>query len=205
MLNNALQNNNLINTCIVFFSLEGCKSAWGNVSDMYNHLTTSKMKHNRNYLNKFYGIGQLTINVIFKKSRELFDKEIEDNKGEIKVEIKQVMNLKKYMEIKNRPRDWTEKKAKRSREVPKSDLTHYKLPTMYEKVTHTFEVINKLQSQMQLILESLQNLSTTPEIIWQSAINQLKRCLSQCDTMLDIFSRHTYLLTTRSMRYEKLL
>ena len=76
---------------------------------------------------------------------------------------------------------------------------------MYERVTHTFEVINKLQSQMQLILESLQNLSTTPEIIWQSAINQLKRCLSQCDTMLDIFSRHTYLLTTRSMRFKKLL
>jgi len=54
---------------------------------------------------------------------------------------------------------------------------------------------------MQLIMESLQY-ETTPEIIWQSAFNLLNRCVSQCDAMLNIFSRNTYLLT--SERFEEI-
>jgi ribosomal protein S15P/S13E len=36
-------------------SLEGCKSAWGDAEEMYNHLVGNKMKHNKNYLQNVEG------------------------------------------------------------------------------------------------------------------------------------------------------
>ena len=54
-------------------SLEGCKSAWGSASIMYNHLTSNKNKHNRSYLTKYYEIPNLTVDQIFNKSCQVFE------------------------------------------------------------------------------------------------------------------------------------
>ena len=110
-LKNLFQNKDPQYTC----SLTGCKSAWGSASEMYNHLTSSKNKHNRNYLNKFYQIANLTVDQIFNQSRIIFDEKKEENNGRVNYNIKQISNQKEYSELKNRPLNWLEAKDKRSR------------------------------------------------------------------------------------------
>ena len=82
---------------------------------MYNHLTSSKNKHNRNFLNKFYQIANLTVDQIFNQSRIIFDEKKEENNGRVNYNIKQISNQKEYSELKNRPLNWSEAKDKRSR------------------------------------------------------------------------------------------
>lgn len=84
-------------------SLEVCKSAWGTASEIYNHLTTNKNKHNRRYLEKFYDIPNLTLDQIFNKSRQVFDEKKAKNNGKFDYHIKQITNVKEYSELKNRP------------------------------------------------------------------------------------------------------
>ena len=95
--------------------LEGCKSAWGSASEMYNHLTSSKNKHNRNYLQKFYEIPNLTVDQIFNKSRQVFDEKKAKNNEKVDFHIKQISNTKDYSELKNRPLTWSEKNDRRKK------------------------------------------------------------------------------------------
>ena len=96
-------------------SLQGCKSAWGSASEMYNHLTSNKNKHNKNYLQKYYEIPNLTVDQVFNKSREVFDEKKAKNNNRVDVNIKQISNQKEYKELKNRPLTWSEKTAKREK------------------------------------------------------------------------------------------
>jgi len=175
-------------------SLDGCKSAWGSASEMYNHLTSSKNKHNRNYLQKFYEIPNLTVDQIFNKSRQVFDEKKEKNNEQVEFHIKQISNRSDYSELKNRPLTWSEKNDRRKKEKPQSDLQHYKMPTKEEKAKNTFEAFDTLQTQMQLCLEQLQNPMTT-----ESFVEKLKmlmdRSIYQCDVMFAIFSRNSSLMT----------
>ena len=117
-------------------SLEGCKSAWGSASIMYNHLTSNKNKHNRSYLTKYYEIPNLTVDQIFNKSRQVFEEKKTENNNRVDVNIKQVSNRKQYSKVtlqysdlhKNRSSNWSEKTARREKEKPQSDLTHYWKP-----------------------------------------------------------------------------
>ena len=77
--------------------------------------------------------------------------------------VKQVSNTKEYSELRKRPSNWSEKNERRSKESPKSDLTFYNIPSKEEKAQSTFEAFDMLQTQMQLILEQLQN-PFTPEV-----------------------------------------
>jgi hypothetical protein len=174
------------------FSLEGCKSAWGNVDDMYNHLITKRMTHNRNYLKKFHGIGNLTKDIIFNKSRELFDREreIDECNGIIEVKLKQIIGHEEYFKIKNRPRDWTEKGAKRLKEVPESDLTHYNVPSESEKASKCFATFEILQIQLQTVLEEIQKAGTASGKLK----NLFNLSINQCEIMLQIFKRNTDLI-----------
>jgi len=175
-------------------SLEGCKSAWGSASEMYNHLTSSKNKHNRSYLTKYYEIPNLTVDQIFNKSLKVFEDKKTENNNRVDVNIKQVSNSKQYKELKNRDLNWSEKTARREKEKPQSDLTHYKIPSKEEKARSTFEAFDTLQTQMQLVLEQLQNPSTSEETAGRLKI-QMDRCVYQCDTMFAIFKRNSSLMS----------
>jgi hypothetical protein len=105
------QNKDPMYTC----SLEGCKSAWGSASEMYNHLTSNKNKHNRSYLTKYYEIPNLTVDQIFNKSLQVFEEKKTENNNRVDVNIKQVSNSKQYKELKNRDLNWSEKTARREK------------------------------------------------------------------------------------------
>ena len=85
------------------------------------------------------------------------------------------------------------------REVPKSDLTHYKIPSIDERAKTTFEAFDTLQTQMNLILEELQKPSTT-ESRAERLKAQFDRCIYQCDIMFAIFSRNTSLMTENRLQ-----
>ena len=80
------------------------------------------------------------------------------------------------------------------RDVPQSDLTHYKIPSVDERAKSTFEAFDNLQTQMNLVLEELQKPSTT-ESRAERLKMQFDRCIYQCDIMFAIFSRNTLLMT----------
>ena len=150
------------------------------------------MTHNRNYLKKFHGIGNLTKDIIFNKSRELFDRkrEIDECNGIIEVNLKEIIGHEEYFKIKNRPRDWTEKRAKRLKEVPESDLTHYQVPSQLEKASKSFVTFEILQIHLQSLLEEIQKAGTASGKL-KSLFNL---SISQCEIMLQIFKRNTDLI-----------
>ena len=82
---------------------------------MYNHLTSTKNKHNRNYLQKFYEIPNLTVEQVFNKSRQVFEEKKTKNNEQVDFYIKQVSNRSEYSELKNRPLTWSEKNEKRKK------------------------------------------------------------------------------------------
>ena len=84
---------------------------------MYNHLTSSKNKHNRSYLTKYYEIPNLTVDQIFNKSLQVFEEKKTENNNRVDVNIKQVSNSKQYKELKNRDLNWSEKTARREKWV----------------------------------------------------------------------------------------
>ena len=84
---------------------------------MYNHLTSSKNKHNRSYLTKYYEIPNLTVDQIFNKSLKVFEEKKTENNNRVDVNIKQVSNSKQYKELKNRDLNWSEKTARREKWV----------------------------------------------------------------------------------------
>jgi len=94
-------------------SLTGCKSAWGTSDDMYNH--TIKPKHHRNYFKQCYPddsrIAGLSNADILSKATEEEEKRggyEERDYGVIVVK----MDYALYKELRDRPDDWSEKKAK---------------------------------------------------------------------------------------------
>lgn len=159
------------------------------------------MTHNHNYLKKFHGIGNLTKDIIFNKSRELFDRErgIEDCNGIIEAKLKRIIGHEEYFMIKNRPRDWTERGAKRLKEVPESDLTHYEVPSELEKASKSFQTFDILQIHLKLLLEEIQKAGTASGKLK----NLFNLSIKQCEIMLQIFKRNPYLII--SSRLEQII
>ena len=157
---------------------------------MFNHLTSNKNKHNRNFLQKFNHIPtSLTVDQVFNSSRNVFDEEKKKNHGRIDIELKQISNKKDYLEIKHRRLDWTEDKAKRIKEEPGSDLSHYERPSDGDLKKNTFEAFDKLQTQLGLVLEKLENCGDD-EDIFEKYSEQFLNAQVQCKTMILIIASH---------------
>eukprot|EP00088_Acartia_fossae_P033515 TRINITY_DN3430_c0_g1_i13.p1 TRINITY_DN3430_c0_g1~~TRINITY_DN3430_c0_g1_i13.p1 ORF type:complete len:495 (-),score=132.26 TRINITY_DN3430_c0_g1_i13:183-1667(-) len=95
--------------------MEGCKSAWGNSDDMFNHI--KKDKHIRNYFNMKYPddtrVNSLNKNELMKFALEHTLKENIFSPAQRPYDTMiQVPDLERYKEIENRPRDWSEKRQK---------------------------------------------------------------------------------------------
>lgn len=93
--------------------LDGCKSAWGTSDDLYNHVI--KQKHLRNYFKKCYpgekNLDGLTKDQILVKASELEEESGGPDKRDYD-DISVVKDYDKYVELRDRPDDWSEKKAK---------------------------------------------------------------------------------------------
>ena len=93
-------------------SLDGCKSAWGTSDDMYNHVI--KQKHLKNFFKKQYPederISGWNNATILEKACAEQEEQGGDEERDYTV-IMQVRDEEKYRELRNRPDDWSEKKA----------------------------------------------------------------------------------------------
>jgi len=95
--------------------LDGCKSAWGNSDDMFNHV--KKEKHIRNFFRSIYPedtrVNSQTKNDLLKKAVDfcLDENNMAANERPYN-EISRSYDSNEYMEIANRPMDWSEKKHK---------------------------------------------------------------------------------------------
>jgi len=101
--------------------LKGCKSAWGKSDEMAQHLIGKKGKHNVNYclhIKKMEGVKDLTIDKQVAKFQEVdreergFDQKQERDYTKIN---RHYDDLEMYLELKNRPLEWSEDKALRKR------------------------------------------------------------------------------------------
>ena len=94
-------------------TLTGCKSAWGTSDDIYNHVI--KYKHARNFFKEMHPddkrISGLSNADILQKAAELHEEEggSDDLDYDAIVAIK---DYAKWKELRDRPDDWSEKKAK---------------------------------------------------------------------------------------------
>lgn len=93
-------------------SLAGCKSAWGTSDDIFHHVQNSK--HQKNFFKKLHPedprVAGLTKDTLLLKARD-YEEELggplERDYGQIIV----VDDLERYLELRERPDDWSEKKA----------------------------------------------------------------------------------------------
>jgi len=89
--------------------LTGCKSAWGNSDDMYNHVI--KYKHAKNFFKLMHPedmrIAGLSNAEVLAKAAEIDDDEERDYDVIIIVN-----DFERYKELRDRPDDWSEKKQK---------------------------------------------------------------------------------------------
>lgn len=93
-------------------SLQNCKSTWGNADEMYNHLCGDTLKHGRNYLKNVLFYGNLQKDVVFNKCKEIYYAQVAENGGQKDFsKLKTISDKNMYLEIANRPRDWSEGKA----------------------------------------------------------------------------------------------
>ena len=145
------------------------------------------MTHNRNYLRKFYGIGNLTKDLIFNKSQDIFGKKVEENNGIIETKLNQIITAEEYSKLKNRPRDWTERGEKKLRETVKSDLTYYKVPSGKEKQLQALATFHELQAQM---LSYLKEIRKARGMKSQKMKDLFNISINQCEVMLDIIKRN---------------
>jgi len=94
-------------------SLEGCKSAWGTSDDIFNHCI--RTKHHKNFFKKLNPednrIAGLTNADILKEAAEYEDEQGGSEKRDYEV-INIVRDYEKYVELRDRPDDWSEKKAR---------------------------------------------------------------------------------------------
>ena len=93
--------------------LEGCKSAWGTSDDIYNHVKGHK--HQKNFLRKMYPqdgrILGMTKDALLIAAMEHEEKDGGPDERDYGL-IRKVVNYEEYMELRDRPDDWSEKKAK---------------------------------------------------------------------------------------------
>lgn len=91
--------------------LEGCKSAWGTSDDIFHHVTGDK--HCRNFLIKLNPkdrhIVSMTRADVLKKAAEWEEVNVSEGERDYRV-ILRVEDYEKYCQLKNRPRDWSQKK-----------------------------------------------------------------------------------------------
>ena len=93
-------------------SLAGCKSAWGTSDDIFHHVQNSK--HQKNFFKKMHPedprIAGLTKDALLLKASEYEDQlggpDCRDYGNIIVIE-----DLQRYLELRERPDDWSEKKA----------------------------------------------------------------------------------------------
>jgi len=94
-------------------SLEGCKSAWGTSDDIYNHVKNNK--HQKNFFKKLNPddgrIMGMSKDQLLIKAAEYEEEEGGSDERDYTVIIKN-NDYEKYMELRDRPDDWSEKKAK---------------------------------------------------------------------------------------------
>ena len=95
--------------------LDGCKSAWGNSDDMFNHV--KKEKHIRNYFRCMFPddhrVNSQNKNDLFKKAMEFcVEQNIMQASARHYDEIISCFDAKEYREIATRPMDWSEKRHK---------------------------------------------------------------------------------------------
>ena len=92
--------------------LEGCKSAWGTSDDIYNHCI--KPKHHKNFFKKQNPedgrIAGLSSAEILQKAAEYEEERGGSEERDYEV-ILIVKDYEKYVELRDRPDDWSEKKA----------------------------------------------------------------------------------------------
>jgi len=93
-------------------SLEGCKSAWGTSDDIFNHCI--KPKHHKNFFKKQNPedsrIAGLSSADILMKAAE-YEEEHGGSEERDYTVIRVVRNYEEYIELRDRPDDWSEKKA----------------------------------------------------------------------------------------------
>lgn len=92
--------------------LEGCKSAWGTSDDMFNHVI--KAKHQKNFFkmqnptdSRIAGLSSADILI---KAAEFEEEHGGCDERDYEA-IRQVCDLERYTELRDRPDDWSEKKA----------------------------------------------------------------------------------------------
>lgn len=92
--------------------LEGCKSAWGTSDDIYNHCI--KPKHHKNFFKKLNPednrIAGLSSADILQKAAEYEEEQGGSDERDYGV-IREYKDYDKYIELRDRPDDWSEKKA----------------------------------------------------------------------------------------------
>jgi len=93
--------------------LEGCKSAWGTSDDIYNHVI--KYKHARNFFKFMHPedarIAGLSNADILEKATELHEQEGGSDETDYGV-IEVFKDYQKWKELRDRPDNWSEKKAR---------------------------------------------------------------------------------------------
>jgi len=94
-------------------SLEGCKSAWGTSDDIYNHVKNHK--HQKNFFKKLNPddgrIMGMSKDQLLLKAAEYEEEEGGSDERDY-TRIMKNNDYDKYMELRDRPDDWSEKKAK---------------------------------------------------------------------------------------------
>ena len=92
--------------------LEGCKSAWGTSDDIFNHVKNAK--HQRNFFKKLYPddgrILGMPKDQLLIKSAEYEEEEGGSEERDYSL-INKVEDHDQYQELRDRPDDWSEKKA----------------------------------------------------------------------------------------------
>jgi hypothetical protein len=92
--------------------LEGCKSAWGTSDDIYNHVI--RPKHHKNFFRKLNPddarVAGMTGADILTKAAEFEQEQYPDGERDYNVIVK-VEDYAPYRELRDRPDDWSEKKA----------------------------------------------------------------------------------------------
>lgn len=92
--------------------LQGCKSAWGTSDDIYNHVKNHK--HQKNFFKKMFP-DDLRINGWTKDTLLTEAAKYEEDEGGADERDYGVINMvndyEEYMELRNRPDNWSEKKA----------------------------------------------------------------------------------------------
>lgn len=169
-------------------SLAGCKSAWGNAEEMKNHLTGDTLKHCKNYLKAEKGTLNLQKDIVYNKCRDIFLAQLEENNGQKDFsKLKTVSDKNMYLELVNRPIDWSESKALQKADLlqTETDLTHYQPIVGEESAKNTIEAMDALQTKVLMNLDQIKAHSPDSEDLKELS----KMCLDQMEVMMGIMNQ----------------